>query len=73
MGQIVVRPTRSELAKLSNPGNPFDLESFGWGWLAGSIATVVVGGVVLYFSAPYIIKGLGMTGEIIRVLQVLEG
>lgn len=68
MGLIVVKPARMETAKLQE-AKLGDLESFGWGWLAGSVATVVVGGVVLFLSAPYIIKALGMTTEIIRALE----
>lgn len=71
MGGIVVRPTRQEVRKLQETklGNPFDLESFGWGWLVGSIATVVVGGVVLYFTAPFILKAVGMAAPIIKLLE----
>lgn len=30
------------------------LEAFGWGMLAGSIVTIAVGGVIIYFAWPYI-------------------
>lgn len=33
-------------------GDPFDLESFGWGVLAGGVITLVVEGVTLYFTWP---------------------
>lgn len=57
MGQIVVRPARSEASNLQTRklGNPYDPESFQWGMAAGGVIVAVVGGVVLYFTWPYII------------------
>lgn len=57
MGLIVVKPARMETAKLQEAklGGPFDWESFQWGLAAGGIIVTAVGGVVLYFTWPYIL------------------
>jgi len=49
--------------------DPFDLGSFMWGMLAGGVITVAVGGVILYFAAPYLMQALGLVG----VLRKFEG
>jgi hypothetical protein len=38
--------------------DPWDWESFGWGLLGGVVTTMVVGGVILYFTWPYLVGGL---------------
>ena len=55
LGGIVVRPTRAEVAEAAGLGNPFDWESFQWGMVAGGVIVTTVGGVVLYFTWPYIL------------------
>jgi len=54
-------------------GDPWDWSSFGWGMLAGSIVTIALGGVTLYFTWPYligIIRGVASTEEILKALGV---
>lgn len=46
------------------PMAEWDWNSFEWGMLAGSVITVVVGGVVLYFGWPYITTGAKITSLI---------
>ncbi|MBA7493295.1 hypothetical protein ES702_03853 [subsurface metagenome] len=47
---------------LSNPtawlSNPWDWDSFKWGFALGGIVITTVGGVILYFTWPHIIASM---------------
>jgi len=43
-----------------------DLNTFLWGMLAGFVVTVVVEGVALYFTWPYLASALGALGAVKR-------
>jgi hypothetical protein len=45
-------------------GDSPDINSFLWGMLAGFIATVVVEGVALYFTWPYLASALTAWGAV---------
>lgn len=42
----------------ANSDPPFDLSSFLWGIVAGGIITIVVEGVAIYFTWPYVLSFL---------------
>jgi len=58
-----------------NPDNPWDWASFGWGMLAGSVVTVVIGGIILYLTWPYLLALMrGLVGaEFIRGAELIRG
>jgi len=44
----------SSETQVTNPPDPWDWVSFGWGIVAGGIIIATVGGAVLYLTWPYI-------------------
>lgn len=54
---FVVRATK-EKKNPEPPPDPPELGAFLWGMLAGSIVTVVVEGVAIYFAWPFLVEGL---------------
>lgn len=65
-GAVNVAPT--SVKALGDPPE-WDWVSFGWGVLTGGVATVVLGGVALYYGWPYIRAGLAVLpifGELVK-------
>lgn len=56
---FVVRAKKPVQAKQHSPSqDPPDIGWFMWGMLAGGILTVVVEGIVLYFTWPFLVGAL---------------
>jgi len=68
-GRFFVRVIPEE-NQSENLGDPWDWASFGWGVLTGGVITIVIGGVVLYFTWPYLLAFLKVFAgaEVIRGL-----
>jgi hypothetical protein len=47
-------------------GDPPEWDWFLWGMLAGGVATVAVGAVVLYYTWPILVRILG--GEALKIM-----
>ena len=59
---IVVERESDEIvrrqAEQQSSGDPPDVGSFLWGMLAGTIVMVVIEGVVIYFTWPFLVGAL---------------